>query len=152
MKKEFCVKCFCWVMVLSFLGGCAVFQKKDQVCSKKECVDVEVVYKSEDRKKGLQHRTFMGKNNGMLFIFQWSSAYRFWMKDTFIPLDMIWLDENRKIVYIEENVPPCQKDPCPSYGPSEQALYVLEVNAGRVKEWSLEKGDVMDFKLYSYDF
>jgi uncharacterized protein len=79
------------------------------------------------------NRTAMDENGGMLFIFPKIAARPFWMKDTLIPLDMIWLDDTGKVVHIHRDVPPCppaQGDTCPAYGPKEPtARYVLELNA-----------------------
>ena len=69
------------------------------------------------------------------------------MKDTLIPLDMIWMDSERRIVHIEHNVPPCAADPCPRYPPSGPALYVLEINAGFAAKLGLKVGDTMEFRL-----
>jgi uncharacterized membrane protein (UPF0127 family) len=68
----------------------------------------------------------------MLFIFEEERIYPFWMKNTLIPLDMIWIDKNGKIIDIQI-AEPCTQDPCRSYTPSGSGLYVLELNAGRAK-------------------
>jgi uncharacterized membrane protein (UPF0127 family) len=70
----------------------------------------------------------------MLFVFSNEAPNRtFWMKNTLIPLDMIWLDKTYTIVHIETDVPPCTTPTCPSYGPSTQlSQYVIELNAGEV--------------------
>jgi hypothetical protein len=63
------------------------------------------------------HREHLPEKSGMLFVFQQSSPYGFWMKNTLIPLDMIWIDQNQKIIDIQQAIP-CTADPCPSYKPS----------------------------------
>lgn len=83
----------------------------------------------------------------MLFILPERQRHSFWMKDTKIPLDIIWLDFVRRVVHVEDHVPPCQEDPCPTYTPDSSALYVLEVNAGHAKRMGLQKGDRLDFHL-----
>lgn len=132
-----------------FLAGCSqsVAQTVDQVCFNDKCVSVEVVQKEEELIRGLQFRKSLDLDRGMLFVFQKSWPYAFWMKDTLIPLDMIWLDDARKIVHIEHDVLPCTADPCPSYPPKYEALYVLEINAGYAEELGLKLGDTADFKL-----
>ncbi len=72
------------------------------------------------------------------------------MKDPFIPLDMIWMDEARKVVHIEPSVLPCVADPCPSYPPGREALYVLEINAGHSQELGLQLGDTAEFRLNAF--
>ena len=80
----------------------------------------------------------MPENEGMLFIFEKSGIYPFWMKNTLIPLDIIWLDENQNIVFIKKNALPCKEDPCPSINPNKTARYVLEINSGLVDKLNLE--------------
>ena len=76
----------------------------------------------------------------MLFVFPEPGVYRFWMKGTLFALDMIWLDEDKKVIYIEKNALPCEDQWCPVYGPGEKARYVLEVNAGVSEEFKIEIG------------
>jgi uncharacterized membrane protein (UPF0127 family) len=68
------------------------------------------------------------------------------MKNTLIPLDMIWIDENRRIAHITPDVPPCKADPCPSYPPNVQARYVLELAAGVAAKHGLKDGDALRFE------
>jgi len=84
---------------------------------------------------------------GMLFIFEEEGFYSFWMKNTLISLDILWLDEEKRIVHIEHAVPPCQKDPCPSYTPRFPALYVLELASGAADQNKLKLYDRLEFIL-----
>lgn len=131
-------------------AGCQKVQAKNQVCSKTHCVEVEVVQKSEELRRGLQFRESLPQEAGMLFIFPETSRRSFWMKDTLIPLDMIWLDYARRIVHIAPNVPPCKADPCPLYTPDEDAMYVLEVNAGQAEQLGFKVGGAVEFKLSGF--
>lgn len=82
--------------------------------------------------------------SGMLFIFETEGRYPFWMKNTLIPLDIIWMDARQKVVFISENNLPCgQATSCPEIIPDQNALYVLEINVGKVKEIGLKTGDFM---------
>ena len=139
----------CFLSLCLFCGGCSSrsAQQQDQVCFKDQCVNVEVVQKEEELHRGLQFRKSLNPDSGMLFIFKKSWPYAFWMKDTLIPLDMVWMDYGRRVVHIEHNVPPCAADPCPSYAPEQEALYVLEINAGYAEKFKLELGDTAEFKL-----
>ena len=132
-----------------FFTGCSssLAQRQEQVCFQDACVHVEVVQKTEELRKGLQFRERLDPNSGMLFIFSQNRRHAFWMKNTLIPLDMIWMDDTRRVVHIEEDVPPCKKDPCPSYTPSQEAFYVLEVNAGYTAVLDLKVGDQAEFHL-----
>ena len=137
---------FCILFLVSclFITSCA--QKSDQVCLRNKCFDVEIVDQPKDMARGLQFRPALAKNAGMLFVFPRSDVNKFWMKDTWIPLDMIWLNEDKEIVDIATNVPPCKEDPCPSYGANVFSRYVLEVNAGDAEHLGLIIGDQARFR------
>ncbi len=111
-----------------------------QVCTADVCVNVEVVSGKKDTQRGLQGRQVLGRNKGMLFVFDRDDRYRFWMKDMKFPIDIIWLDHQERIVAIGENVPPCAADPCPVYTPPVNARYVLEVSAGFSRAHDLKPG------------
>lgn len=139
----------CFLFFCFFCGGCSsrIAQQQDHVCFEDKCIKVAVVQKEEELHRGLQFRKSLDPDSGMLFIFTKSWPYAFWMKDTLIPLDMIWMDYARRIVHIERNVSPCQADPCPRYPPRNEALYVLEVNAGYAEKFGLQLGDTAEFRL-----
>lgn len=102
---------------------------------------VEVPDDQEEFARGLMFRTHLPWNAGMLFAFYDEEPRRFWMKNTLIPLDMIFVDSSSKIIDIKENVPPCKQEECPTYPSKEPAQYVLEVNAGFVQEKGVKIGD-----------
>ncbi len=105
---------------------------------------LEVAKKNPEREHGLMERKFMPENHGMVFIFSELSMLRFWMKNTLIPLDMIFLNNNR-VVEVFRDVPPCKKEtnPCPSYGPNAWTDEVIELNAGMAKKLAIQYGDVL---------
>jgi YVTN family beta-propeller protein len=102
---------------------------------------VEVPDDREEFARGLMFRKHLPWNSGMLFAFDDEEPRRFWMKNTLIPLDMIFVDSSSKIIDIKENVPPCKQEECPTYPSKEPAQYVLEVNAGFVQENGVKIGD-----------
>lgn len=106
---------------------------------------VETARTPAERSRGLMFRSLLAADHGMLFIFERPGKNRFWMKNTLIPLDIIWLDERKRIIHIEYQVPPCQRDPCPVYGPSADSRYVIEVNAGVVHDRGLRIGMALQF-------
>ncbi len=112
-----------------------------------EAVTAELAVSPAEREKGLMFRQELKPDQGMLFVFEEEDQYTFWMKNTLIPLDIIWLNSHRQIIHLEENVPPCPADPCPSYGPEKKALYVLELRAGRARELGLKLYDQLEFIL-----
>ena len=107
---------------------------------------VEVASNDDTRARGLMFRDSLAADRGMIFLFPKSDVYPFWMKDTLIPLDMLWLDESSRIVHIAANVPPCAADPCPSYSPEVSARSVLELRAGRAAELGLKVGDTLQVR------
>ena len=86
-------------------------------------------------------RESLGFNKGMLFIFDKEGEHPFWMKNTLISLDIIWINQNKEIVFISENAQPCRKDPCRVIEPAEKAKYILEISGGISKEIGLSVGD-----------
>ncbi len=107
----------------------------------------EVADTPAKRASGLMFRDRLAPDKGMLFVFEEAGEWRFWMKNTKIALDILWLGPDKQIVYIEENVPGCRQDPCPEYKSNKEALYVLELPAGTVKREKLAKGMKLQFKL-----
>ncbi|MFQ5780465.1 MAG: DUF192 domain-containing protein [Nitrospiria bacterium] len=104
-------------------------------------INAEVADTPKARMTGLMFRDHLPKGGGMLFIFQKAGPHLFWMKNCKFPIDIIWLNEKREIVYISEETPPCKSDPCPTYGPTkEKTLYVLEVATGFTQKERLKRG------------
>ncbi|USN55519.1 MAG: DUF192 domain-containing protein [Candidatus Peribacteria bacterium] len=110
---------------------------------------MEIADTVETRTLGLMSRTELAADAGMRFVFETEAPRRkFWMKNTLIPLDMIWVDSSLHVVYIETQVPPCEITTCPTYGPDEQvSQYVLELNAGEVAKQQIKIGDSVKFIL-----
>lgn len=117
-----------------------------KVCKGESCITVEVADNMLTRTHGLMFREYLKHDEGMLFIFESESVYPFWMKNTLIPLDMIWMNGEGKVVYIKKNAEPCTTMMCPSINPSAEARYVLEVNAGVADEMTLAVEDMLIIK------
>lgn len=122
-------------------------KKWGRVCFKEYCFDVELAQNSIEKTKGLMFRKTLEENKGMLFLFDKSARYSFWMQNTFIPLDIIWLDKDKKVVFISENNQPCKWYYCPSIKPTADARYVLEVNGGIINKIGLKIGDELNLTL-----
>ena len=101
--------------------------------------EVELAETPEQRTKGLMFRESMSDREGMLFIFDNKASRSFWMKNTLISLDMIFIDEDMNVVEVKSNIQPCEADPCPFY-PSQPAMYVLEINAGLAEKKNIQVG------------
>lgn len=108
---------------------------------------VEVANTPQAMEKGLMYRSYIPKFGGMLFIFPDSDLRSFWMKNTLTPLDMIFADEQKRIVTIHENVPPCPpvRVNCPTYSSEAPTKFVLEIRGGMAKDLGVEKGDFLSF-------
>jgi hypothetical protein len=112
-------------------------------------VVVEIADTDALRQRGLMFRERLGPTEGMVFVFPDPGYHPFWMKNTLIPLDMIWLDPARRVIYVAHSVPPCKADPCPNFGPqpdSPAAAYVVEVQSGFAKQHGVKAGDQLVFK------
>ncbi|MES2204755.1 MAG: DUF192 domain-containing protein [Pseudomonadota bacterium] len=133
------------VITLFFLFS--LFDKKENLLlltKNNMTLYLEIANTQKQREYGLMNRKSMPENHGMIFIFPHAEILRFWMKNTLIPLDMIFLNHHR-VVAIFFNIPPCkeQMNPCPSYGPNIQADEVIELNAGVAKKLTIINGDIL---------
>lgn len=109
-------------------------------------VDVEIVDTEEERAQGLMYREELGTYSGMLFVFEEEGNNAFWMKNTKIPLDIVFIDSKKSIVDIIENAQPCLEGHiCPALRPQIDYIYVLEVNGGFVEENRVEEGDTVEW-------
>jgi hypothetical protein len=109
-------------------------------------VAVEIADTPALQTRGLMFREHLAPNEGMVFVFDEPGPHPFWMKNTLIPLDMIWLDAARRILTIAHSVPPCKADPCPTYPHAGRAQYVVEVVGGFAKKHRLKEGDQLVFR------
>lgn len=100
---------------------------------------VEIADEWNELQKGLMFRENLPEDEGMLFVFPRSGNYAFWMKNTLIALDAIYMDANGTIVDIIQ-MDPCILDPCPTHVPDSEALYVLEVNKGFSERHGIKEG------------
>jgi len=120
---------------------------KDLVCYEGYCFEVELALTQFEQASGLSDRHSLEPDRGMLFVFQMEGIYQFWMKDTYINLDIIWIDSNNQVIFIKDNAEPCTPDECPTINPAQIAKYVLEINGGMAESIGLEKGDIVDIQI-----
>ncbi|MBN8715135.1 MAG: DUF192 domain-containing protein [Xanthomonadales bacterium] len=102
---------------------------------------IELATTDAARQHGLMERTNLPADHGMLFVFASSAPQAFWMKNTLIPLDILYFDDARKLVSMQLDVPPCKADPCPIYPSHASARYVLELAAGTSRSIGAKPGD-----------
>lgn len=103
-------------------------------------LDIEIADNPEDIQQGLMYRRSMDEDHGMLFLMSDNDIQSFWMLNTYIPLDIIFIDANKRIVNVAANTTPHNTDPVSSTAPAQ---YVLEVNAGYAQRKGLQSGDQM---------
>lgn len=105
-------------------------------------VNVEIADDDDKRRLGLMNRKALPENSGMLFIFEGEAQRSFWMKDTFVSLDMIFVSKEGEIVYIERGTTPLSMEPV---SPANPASAVLEVNAGWCERNGVNAGDKVNY-------
>ena len=111
-------------------------------------VKVEVLVKPEDTMRGMMFRDSLAPDRGMLFINLTPGNYKFWMYQVRIPLDIIWMNMQHKVVEISANTPPCPSKSaklCPGYGGTEKSIFVLELAGGSVARYHIRVGDIVQF-------
>lgn len=107
---------------------------------------VEIADDDAERARGLMFRDQMDADHGMIFIHDAEEPQAYWMKNTKIPLDILYFDHGRKLVSAQKDVPPCSLgDQCPPFASEGPALYVLELNAGQAEAMGLKPGDELKF-------
>jgi uncharacterized protein len=111
-------------------------------------IDIEIAATEYQKEKGLMARISMAENQGMLFLFDYPKIQSFWMKDTILPLDLIFTDENRRIVHIANDAVPFSETLISSEKPAQ---YVVEVNAGYCNKHHIEIGNKIEFIKFQED-
>jgi hypothetical protein len=138
---------------LAAIGGVAACEAQPRVAistqSGREVVfQVEVADTPAKRELGLQYRKELGSDRGMIFLFAAEAPQTFWMKNTPIPLDMIFINRDRRIVGIIEQTVPYSLESRSVKAPSQ---YVLEINGGLAKRHGIQTGDRVRFEGISTD-
>jgi len=134
MKKLFC-------LLLSLAGFLAGANRFITIYIQDKPFLAEIADTPETHARGLMFRRSIKDDYGMLFVFADEDYRSFWMKNTRISLDIIYLNGDRQIVDLHASVPPCYADPCPSYPSKFPARYVLELKGGMAKKLKLKIGD-----------
>lgn len=107
--------------------------------------NVELAIDNHSRMRGLMFRESMTADAGMLFVFEAEFPLAFWMKNTLIPLDILYFDASGKLVSVSADTPPCKTAYCPSYPSTGPARYVLELNAGEAARLGVQAGEQLHF-------
>jgi uncharacterized membrane protein (UPF0127 family) len=140
-----------WVIVLLICIAPALIAADEQTHTRTirlpsgKQITAEVADTPSKRMLGLMFRDQLPEGHGMLFFFDQEDFHGIWMKNCRIPLDILWLDQKQRVTHLEENVPPCQDDPCHIYYPAQKALYVLELNTGAIEKEKIRLGIQVQF-------
>lgn len=121
-------------------------QQQNKVCFENYCFYVELAKTARERNRGLMFRENLNSDEGMLFIFEEEKEYSFWMKNTLLSLDIIWINKDKGVVFIKKNAQPCPEN-CEDIKPDKKAGYVLEINAGITDKIGLKVGDRLIFDM-----
>jgi uncharacterized membrane protein (UPF0127 family) len=103
-------------------------------------VSLEVAADEAAREKGLSNRSALPAGSGMAFLFPRDTTVQFWMKDTLVPLQIAFVGGDGRVVGLFE-MPPCQRDPCPTYGPTRPYRYAVELASGAFTAAGIREGD-----------
>ena len=125
--------------LIGTLSGCAAAEPK--VTLKGETYAVEIADDMQEQARGLMFRREMPADRGMLFVYESAQPQAFWMKNCYIPLDILFFDQDAKFINGHYGVPICSNEPCPSYSANAPARYVLELNANVGRALDLKPGD-----------
>ncbi len=106
---------------------------------------VELATTLPAQERGLSGLPSLPRNEGMLFVFDHEDYWMFWMIDMKFPLDIIWFNSARQVVYTEPDLKPCPPDDCPVVMPNVKSMYVLEVNAGFIAAHHITLGTIFSF-------
>ena len=135
-----------WIglLVLLLLSGCANGAPWVRIGGERYAVEIADV--DTERARGLMFRDVLAEGHGMLFIHVSEEPQSYWMKNTRIPLDILYFDDSRRLVAQQRDVPPCSLgDACPPYPSDVPARYVLELNAGEAARLDLQDGATIEF-------
>lgn len=150
------MKNFIWIIVgVILLVGFGFLVKNQQIEQKNNenvpkiikigeiTLNIGIANTNEEREQGLSEKSGLKEDEGMLFIFENEGYYGFWMKDMNFPIDIAWLDKDKKIIHIENNISP---ETYPKiFTPISPNLYVLETSANFFENHKIKIGDIAEF-------
>lgn len=149
---------FILIILAAGLFGIVLYQQYQKMADKNSItvftasapvkINVEFAANPEEWQKGLMNRPSLPKNSGMFFAFNEEANRNFWMKDTLIPLDIIFIS-SKGLVNEITTLNPCQENEiCPTYNSKSPAQYVLELNAGSALKWKIMEGDIVEIPKF----
>jgi uncharacterized membrane protein (UPF0127 family) len=110
---------------------------------------VDVADTAQEQQRGLMGVETLPADEGMAFVFDGPADSTFWMKDTFIPLSVVFVDDTGRVIGMRD-MQPCKADPCPTYGIDEPYVLAIEANLGWFREQGIEPGDPAELRVAAY--
>lgn len=139
LSQNFVQKSFRFLLFIFFVSNLHAYK---EVNINDLLSEIDVVSKLEDRRKGLMYKKYIPKNYGMFFIWEYEKKQCMWMKNTYVELNVAYIDKNGEILEIYDMVPLSKKSVCSK----NKAKYALEVNKGWFIENSIQVGDVINIE------
>jgi uncharacterized protein len=146
MKKLLLILLLFFLLLSVLFSFSCTSSEITRVCFQDNCFNVELAVTDSEHEKGLMFREVLDDNQGMLFVYDKEGQHNFWMKNTFLSLDIIWINGNQEVVFINKQTQPCLNDLCPVIRPNTNSQYVLEINAGLIDKLGLKIGDKLYFQ------
>lgn len=117
------------IFISSFqlLGAAEITFDTTTLAINQDVYSLEIAKTPDQRQHGLMFRERLSSKNGMVFVYPNSANHQIWMKNTKIKLTVIWIDEGGEVLGIQQ-LKPCQRDPCKSYGVNQPSRYIIELN------------------------
>ena len=113
------------------------------MCYQNRCFQLEIADTPEKRELWLMFRESLPEDQGMLFVFDKADFWSFWMRNTLIPLDIIRIDKDNKVVDFI-SLPPCKEAQCPSFSPKAQAIQAIELNSWTIEKLGIQTGTLLE--------
>lgn len=142
LKYPFIVIIFITLFVVAIQKGSKETKDTPYVNIGGQKIEVELAVTTEEHQKGLSIYNSLEPTKGMLFVFETPGKYSFWMQGMKFPIDIIWISEDMKIVYIKKNAD--HTKPFDQFGPSADAKYVLELVSGFTDTHNVKEGDLVE--------
>lgn len=143
---------FVLILILGALSACQKQENPYALLPSGKKISLEIAKTAIEKEIGLMNRLSLEENSGMLFVYEEPRILSFWMKNTLIPLDIIFLDQEKKIVSIETMLPcPKQERNCPITLSKKEGVFALEVNQGKAMGWNLKEGDSIQLYYPNHD-
>ena len=134
------------ILVVSIFILQFFIQPRDSLKINDMVFNVEIFDTNEEIKNGLSNRNEIKKNQGALFVFNEPGFYSFWMKNMLFPVDIIWINDKKEVVFIKKDFQPCRiEEDCQNIIPNKKAKYVLEIKAGIADKIDIKIGNKIVF-------